>query len=113
MMYNFTVQCPDCISLIDANDFFGSMIVAIQDLELEIACMQHEMITLCKPDDAKQQQIFKPCSYLPDLVKDPALGELLAFNNISIEEWQESVEQHLQELEDCTNGNQVVATDII
>ena len=42
MMYNFTVQCPDCISLIDANDFFRSMIVAIQDLELEPSCRSLE-----------------------------------------------------------------------
>ena len=50
---------------------------------------------------------------LPDLIKNSVFGEFLAFNDISIEEWQESIDQHLQDLEDCVNGDNVIATDIL
>lgn len=112
MMYNVTIHCPDCVSLVDVNDFFKYLIVAIQDLELEIAYMQRDISMLSNPDDADQLQIYKQCSYLPDLIKDPVFGKLLAFNDISIEEWQEDINQHLQDLEDCANGDNVIATDI-
>ena len=113
MIYNITVQCPDCISLIDADGLFSYLLTAIQDLELEIADMQHDLATLSGTVEPEQLQLYGRCNYMPDLIKDPALCGLLAFNDISIEDWQERIEQHLQDLQDSANGDYVVATDII
>jgi len=113
MMYNISIECPDCISLIDADALFRYLIIAVQDLELEIAGMQHDLVTLSRPVEIEQLQLYGRCSYLPDLVKDPALCELLAFHDISIEDWQERIEHHLQDLHDYANGDDVIATDII
>lgn len=113
MMYNVTIQCPDCVSLIDADGLFSYLITAIQDLELEIAEMQHDLTTLSRPVEIEQLQLYGKYSYLPDLIKDPALCIMLAFRDISIEDWQERIEQHLQDLEETANGDHVIATDII
>ena len=113
MMFDVTIRCPDCVSMVDANDFFKYLIIAIQDLELEIAYMQHDMNILCRPNESNQLQMYRQCSYLPDLVNDPVFGEFLAYNDISIEEWQGDIEQHLQDLEDCANGDNVISTDIL
>ncbi len=113
MMYNVTIECQDCVSLIDADGLFSYLITAIQDLELEIADMQHDLTTLSHPVEIEQLQLYGKYSYLPDLIKDPALCSFLAFHDISIEDWQERIEQHLQDLEETANGDHVIATDII
>ena len=113
MIYNIMVECPDCVSLADANGFFSHLICAIQDLELEIADMQHAIARLSHPNEAEQLQLYGKFSYLPELIQDPVLCKFLAFKDISIEEWQESIDQHLQDLQDCANGDDVVATDIL
>ena len=113
MTYNITIECPDCVSLTDAEGLFSYLITAIQDLELETAVLQHDLVTLSRPVETEQLQLYGRCSYLPDLLQDPALCRLLAFRDISIEDWQERVEQHLQDLEETANGDYVVATDIL
>lgn len=113
MMYNITIQCPDCVSLIDADGLFHYLINAIQDLELEIADMQHDLATMSGPVEKEQLHLYGKYSYLPDLSQDPALCSFLVFHDISIEEWQERIEQHLRDLEETANGVHVIATDIV
>ncbi len=113
MMYNITIQCPDCISMTDANYMFKNLVTAIQDLELEIADLQHGLSMLARPDETDQIQLYGKYSYMPDLIKDPVLCRFLAFNDISIEDWQQRIDQHMLDLAGCANGEAVVATDII
>jgi hypothetical protein len=113
MRYNVTITCPDTIAMVDANGFFKHLICVIQDLELQIADMQYSLVSLQRPDEVGQLQLYHRCSNLPDLDRDPVLCNFLAFNRISIEEWRDNVEQHLNDLDACVNGVEVIATDIL
>lgn len=113
MRYNVTITCPDCLAMVDANGFFKHLICVIQDLELEIADMQHSLACFSHPDEVNQLQLYHRYSNLPDLDRDPVLCSFLAFNGISINEWRDNVEQHLNDLDACVNGVEVIATDIL
>ncbi len=113
MMYNITVQIPEGVSIVDANGLFCHLISVIQDLELEIAEMQHTIAKLSHPNEAEQLQLYLKCSNLPELIRDPVLCKLLAFNNISIEEWQNSVRKHLKDLDAFVNGEDIIPVSII
>ena len=113
MTYNITVNCPDCVSMIDANDLFRYLILAIQDLEIDIADKQHVISSMTCPFGDEQLQMYAKVSYLPELIENPALGAFLAFNDISIDEWQERIDKHMSDLKDYVNGDDVIATNIV
>ena len=113
MRYNVTITCPDTIAMVDANGLFKHLICVIQDLELQVADMQHSLVRLRHPDEVDQLQLYHRYSNLPDLDRDPVLCSFLAFNDISIGEWRDNVEQHLSDLDACVNGMEVIATDIL